>query len=335
MTHRNKTRALIGALALATLAIGAATCYYLLGQPDGTADTTVKKDRKVLYWHDPMVPGYKSDKPGKSPFMDMDLVPVYEGEGEGEGEGAAGTVAIRPEVVNNLGIRTHVVAPGQWRQELRAEGYLLREGGSLLVALDIFDREASWVRTGLPARVRVYAAPGREYEALVHSVQPDIDVGVRTVRTRLRLLAPDAQLKPNFAAQAAIYAPPARDVIAVPREALIRTGTRTAVVLALEGGRFRPVDVLAGRESGESVEIVKGLRAGERVVTSGQFLIDSEASVRASFERMDAAAHDHSSHAPAPAAAADTPGARTGPGAAKAPVTAPAHDHGSHAGHKP
>lgn len=329
MTHRYKTRALAGALVLATLAIGAATYYYLPGQQGSTADATVRKDRKVLYWHDPMVPGYKSDKPGKSPFMDMDLVPVYEGEDE------AGTVAIRPEVINNLGVRTHIVARGQWRQELHAEGYLLREGAAMLVALDIFDREASWVRVGLPAKVRVYAVPGREYDAVVHGVQPDIDVGVRTVRTRLRLLTTDAQLKANFAAQVTIFAPTAKDTLAIPREALIRTGTRTAVVLALEGGSFKPVEVVAGRESGESVEIVKGLRAGDKVVTSGQFLIDSEASVRASFERMDAAARDHSSHTPAPATSGDGHAGHSPPAAAKTPVPAPAHDHGSHAEHRP
>jgi Cu(I)/Ag(I) efflux system membrane fusion protein len=72
----------------------------------------------------------------------------------------------------------------------------------------------------------------------------------------------------------------------VPREALIRTGYRTAVVLALGDGRFQPVEVVPGEESGDWIEIQQGIKEGDLVVVSGQFLIDSEASVRASFSRM-------------------------------------------------
>ncbi len=149
-------------------------------------------ERKVLYWHDPMVPGPKFDKPGKSPFMDMQLVPMY-ADGSTDATGGAPIVTVRPEIANSLGVRTAPVTRGK--------------AGS--------------------------------------------------------------------------------NALAVPREALIRTGTRTSVVTALGDGRFQPVDVVAGTESGDTIEITKGLKENDRVVVSGQFLIDSDASTRASFMRME------------------------------------------------
>ncbi len=155
---------------------------------DVTASGTTS-ERKVLYWHDPMVPGPKFDKLGKSPFMDMELVPVYEDEA-GNTVGSPPIVRVRPEITNSLGVRTAPVKRG---------------------------------KTGL----------------------------------------------------------------LIPREALIRTGTRTSVVMALGEGRFQPADVVASAEVGDDIEIKKGLKEGDKVVVSGQFLIDSEASTRASFKRME------------------------------------------------
>jgi Cu(I)/Ag(I) efflux system membrane fusion protein len=101
-------------------------------------------------------------------------------------------------------------------------------------------------------------------------------------------------------ATVAIEASPREDVLHIPREALIRTGRSERVILALGEGRFRPAEVRSGIESGERVEILAGLAEGERVVTSSQFLIDSEASLNASFLRMlgvdettEMSQHDH------------------------------------------
>ncbi len=184
--NRNQT-VVAGVIAAAVLgAVTIGTWYFLTSKqqaPMATAGSE-NQERKVLYWTDPMVPGFKSDKPGKSPFMDMEMVPVY------ADDAGATTVSVRPEIIQSLGVRTHTV--------------------------------------------------------------------VRSSRG-----------------------------ITIPSEALIRTGTRNAVVLAIGAGRFRPVDVIPGAEADDWIEIRQGIKAGDVVVTSGQFLIDSEANVRASFSRME------------------------------------------------
>jgi hypothetical protein len=286
MTRIQRIR--IATVVAAALAGGAA--WYLFGPKSEDAAgpvANVRPERKVLYWHDPMVPGFKSDKPGKSPFMDMELVPVYEDEA-GE-QGGTPVVTVRAEVVQSLGVRTYKVERAARPRRLVTEGYLFRDEarGGLSVLVDIFDRDADWVRAGLPAEIRVLGLADRRFEAQVASVGADLDVGARSLKARVRLKQSDPALKPNMFATVTIEAPPAGKKLFVPREALIRTATRTAVVRALDEGRFQPAEVVAGAEYGDWVEIVKGVAEGDTVVTSGQFLIDSESSLRASFQRME------------------------------------------------
>lgn len=282
MNH--KTLVILGA---AAAAISAAGLWVGVAKRAAGPETPATAERKVLYWHDPMVPGYRSDKPGKSPFMDMELVPIY------ADESGTDIVTVRPEVASNLGVRTVKIERRTHAHQLRIEGYVQRTGGEVLVLADVFERGTDWLRAGLPAEVRVDALPGRVFATRVESAQPDIGVGARSLHVVLRLDRPDAALKSNMTADVAISAPMDKS-LAVPREALIRTGTRTAVLRALGEGRFQPVEVVTGAELGDQVEIVQGLNEGDAVVTSGQFLLDSEASVRASFQRME-------SPAPAPA----------------------------------
>jgi membrane fusion protein, copper/silver efflux system len=293
MNRKTKFTAIIGVVVL--LGIAAAWYFMQPGQDSGNAGAEMKTERKVLYWTDPMVPGYRSDKPGPSPFMDMDLVPVYADEG-GAGDGAP-VVTIRPEFIQNFGVRTHKVERGGAQRNLTAHGYLFREGGALLVLADSFER-ATWVRAGLPAEIRVADYPGRHWNGVVESVRSDVDIGTRSLKMRVRIAKPDPALGPNLYADVVIRDTARRDgKITIPREALIRTGSRTAVVLALDAGRFQPVEVVPGEESGDWVEIRQGIKEGDTVVTSGQFLIDSEASVRASFQRMESAPADpHAGH---------------------------------------
>ena len=280
-------RKTIVVLGIGMVALAATGLWYALAQRGDTS--MAASERKVLYWHDPMVPGFKSDKPGKSPFMDMQLVPVYEGEAGGT------TVNVRPEVFSNLGARTYKVERAALARRLAVQGYVQRQGSEILVLADVFERGADWLRAGLPAEVRLDALPGRDFTAHVESAQPDIGVGSRSVHVVLRLDNPNAAIQSNTLADVTIQSPPGSKRLAIPREALIRTGTRTAVVLALGEGRFQPVEVVPGAELGDWVEIVKGLNEGDNIVTSGQFLIDSEANVRASFARMEPAAPMRSS----------------------------------------
>jgi len=293
MNRKTKLTTIIGVVVLLGIA---ATWYYMQpGQGPGNAGAETKTERKVLYWTDPMVPGYRSDKPGPSPFMDMDLVPVYADEA-GASDGAP-VVTIRPEFIQNFGVRTHKVTRGGAARSLTAHGYLFREGGVLLVLVDSFER-AAWVQAGLPAVISFPDFPGRQWNGTVESVRSDVDIGTRSLKARLRVINPDAALRPNMYADVVIRDTARRDQkLMVPREALIRTGTRTSLVLNVGEGRFQPVEVVPGEESGDWVEIRQGIKEGDTVVTSGQFLIDSEASVRASFQRMESAPADpHAGH---------------------------------------
>ena len=162
----------------------------------------------------------------------------------------------------------------------------LADLSSVWLLVDVFERQSDWVAVGQPAEVRLGYLPGRVWAGEVEFVYPTIDPKTRTLQARLRFDNPDDALKPDMYANVRIYAGPKQDVLSIPREALIKLGKAQRVIVAMEKGRFRAQQVTAGLESGDFVEIISGLNEGDRVVTSGQFLIDSEASLRASFSRM-------------------------------------------------
>jgi multidrug efflux pump subunit AcrA (membrane-fusion protein) len=271
------------------IALAGAVGWYI-GAHSSRSDNIVS-GRTVLYWQDPMVPGSRFDKPGKSPFMDMELVPVYADEAPAGGQGSAPVVSVQPEIMNNFGVRTAAVTRGKPSREFAAQGYVVRSVGAQLVLADIFERDTSGLRPGLDAVVRLPNLPGRTWAAVVDAIERDIDSGSRSMRARVRIVRTDAQLPDNAFAEVVIRAAPGTgNSLFIPRDALIRTGTRNSVVLALGAGRFQPVDVVPGSESGDYVEILKGLKAGDNVVTSGQFLLDSDANARASFARMQPSA---------------------------------------------
>lgn len=166
----------------------------------------------------------------------------------------------------------------------------LADLSSIWLLVDIFERQADWVAAGQPAEVSLGYLPGRLWEGEVEFVYPTIDPMTRTLQARLRFDNLDEALKPDMYADVRIYAGPKDAVLSIPREALIKTGDSERVIVALGEGKFRAQEVNAGIESGDFVEVISGLEEGERVVTSGQFLIDSEASLRASFGRMEGVA---------------------------------------------
>jgi len=394
---------LIGVVLLAAGGYG----LYSLGMNRGVqmaGAPAPKSERRILYWHDPMVPGQKFDKPGKSPFMDMDLVPVYEDE---QGKGG---VAVDPRMQQSLGVRTapvekaklaaavealgnvawnerdvavvqarangfverlYVRAPldpvhkGQalaelyvpdWvaaqeeylsarrmqgtpleglidgaRQRMRLagmseeqirtvettgkvqarltlhaplggvvtelparEGMTVSSGAPLFringlatvwVNADVREADAAALRLGSPVEARTAALPGRVFKGRVSAILPEVNPATRTLKARVELANPSGELKPGMFATVN-FAPAARDVLSVPSEALIQTGRRSVVIVAQADGRFAPVEVETGAEGGGRTEIRKGLEQGQNVVVSGQFLIDSEASLRAAEGRM-------------------------------------------------
>jgi Cu(I)/Ag(I) efflux system membrane fusion protein len=400
-----------GSVAVIAVAIGAGYGLYHAGLRQGQqsapamehAESAVGK--RVLYWHDPMVPGQKFDKPGKSPFMDMELVPVY-----AEDAGDQGQVAISPRVQQNLGMRTAAVTRGElavpvdavgsvaynerdvalvqarsngfierlyvrapldpvrqgqplaelyapdWvaaqeeylsikrmagaggelldaaRQRMRLAGMTddqirrvessgrtqarltiaapvggivtqldAREGmtvtagaplfringvGTVWVNAEVPEAAAAAIRPGSPVQVRTPALPDAVFNGKVGALLPEVSAATRTLKARIEVANPGGRLVPGMFASISLRGANRHDLLLVPSEALIQTGTRTVVMLAQGDGKFVPVEVEVGAEANGQSEIRKGLEAGQKVVVSGQFLIDSEASLKATTTRM-------------------------------------------------
>ncbi len=400
-----RTPLLAGLAAFALLRAGGLGYHVGSGSqpgPEATAGATAPaaNARRVLYWYDPMYPQQRFAQPGKSPFMDMQLVPRFADAQDDTGVTApavridtskaqqlgmreaevrlavlptiitaTGTVTLDPRGVVELqaraaGIVEHaaeigvgdVVAASQplfelrmpaWRaaadewllltragddtlasiatqrlqmlgmserdistlkRSRRAQstysvaspidgvvvamptrpGMTVAEGQALIglnslrrVVLDVAVPEAqsSRVRIGDPVRARLTAEPSRTVDGRVDAILPALDPATRTVQLRVWLANPDRALRPGATARVEIESAHSSSVLSVPTEAVIRVGRRTIVMLSDGAGRYHPVEIEIGAESGNVTEVLRGLRRGQRVVASGQFLLDSEASV--------------------------------------------------------
>ena len=154
------------------------------------------------------------------------------------------------------------------------------------VLVEVFERQAAWIQVGQQAEVELDYVPGQSWQGSVDYIYPELDPQSRTLKVRLRFDNESRVLRPNMFARITIFGSETAPVVHVPREALIRGGTVDRVVVAQGGGRFRAQPVDVGIESGNRVEIRAGLREGEEVVTSGQFLIDSESNIESALARM-------------------------------------------------
>jgi Cu(I)/Ag(I) efflux system membrane fusion protein len=357
-------------------------------------------ERKVLYWYDPMVPTQRFDKPGKSPFMEMQLVPRYADEGEAASS-QTGTLAISTQAQQALGLRLATVerrtigaaieavgtvqlndrdvsivqarsagfvervyarAPGdvvaagaplvdllvpEWlgaQQEylaVKATGdaaltqaarsrlvllgmpatlieraersgqaialqtvtapsggviteLMVRQGMSVAPGMTLAringlstvwleaavpESLAATVQPGQVVEARFPALPGEVVKGKVASVLPEANRDTRTLRLRIELPNPGQRLKAGLFAQVSLRGG-AREALVVPAEAVIRTGKRALVYVSEQPGRYRPVEVQIGEQVDELIIVRGGLRAGQQVVASGQFLVDSEASLQ-------------------------------------------------------
>ncbi len=168
------------------------------------------------------------------------------------------------------------------------EMFTIADLSRVWVIVDVFEAQIDWLAPGLPAEIRVPARPGKVWEGRVDYLYPELDPKTRTLRVRLVFDNSDLALKPNMFADVIIFGGPKHDILKIPAEAMIVTGERATVVRVIEEGRFQPVDVVAGMERAGEVEILSGLEEGDRIVLSGQFLIDSESSLQASFMRFPA-----------------------------------------------
>lgn len=211
----------------------------------------------------------------------------------GEVQRTVPLVAPRAGVVTAIGLRDGMyITPAD-------ELYTIADLSRVWVQVDVFEHQLDWVAAGQPAEIRVAALPGRVWEGEVDYVYPTLEPRTRTLRARLRFDNPEGVLKPNMFADVVIYGGPKRDVVVIPREAVIATADGARVIRVEDDGSFRPVEVVTGMQSGERMEVLAGLEPGERIVASGQFLIDSESNLQASFRRMsapEASADPHAGH---------------------------------------
>lgn len=158
---------------------------------------------------------------------------------------------------------------------------------SVWVIAEVFERQAAWLKQDQLVGMEVDSYPGETWQAKVDYIYPVLNPKSRTVQVRIKVANQDLRLKPNMFANLVIHAQSSVELINIPAAALIRGGRGDRVVVALGEGRFRSVNVRAGKEAGGRVAILEGLAAGDRVVTSAQFLIDSESNLDAASQRLD------------------------------------------------
>lgn len=176
------------------------------------------------------------------------------------------------------------------------QGFFVKPGSTIMsigtldqvwVEAEVFERQASIVDVNLPVTMSLDYLPGREWRGVVDYVYPTLDPKTRTVRVRLRFDNADHLLKPNMFAQVVIHSESSDKTLLVPKEAVIRSGLSNRLVLALGEGRFKSINVKLGRFGETYAEILSGLSEGEAVVTSAQFMLDSESSKTSDFKRMN------------------------------------------------
>ena len=154
------------------------------------------------------------------------------------------------------------------------------------IEAEVFETDAIWIESGLAATISFPAFPGEMWSSEVAYVYPELNLVTRSLRLRLIVENKEQRLKPNMFANVQISSIPRLNVLTVPREAVIRSGQGDRVILSLGAGQFKPQVVQTGVSSGSRIEIVGGLVEGDVVVTSGQFLLDSEANGEQAFARL-------------------------------------------------
>ncbi len=154
------------------------------------------------------------------------------------------------------------------------------------VEAEVFASQTHLVEVGLPATMTLDYLPRRAWQGEVDYVYPTLNPETRTLPVRLKFSNENDELKPNMFAHVVIHGQNGADTTLVPKEAVIRTGDMDRVVLALGDGQFKSIEVSLGRSDEQYFEILEGVEAGERIVTSAQFLLDSESSKTSDFKRL-------------------------------------------------
>ncbi len=166
------------------------------------------------------------------------------------------------------------------------ELYKIADLSRVWVFADVYENEVSWIQTGDWVDMKLAAIPGRVFTGRVGYIYPYAEAKTRTIKVRLEFDNPDMLLKPDMFADITIHARREVDAIVVPAEAVVRSGEREQVFVVRGPGKFEPRAVRLGVSSKGMVQIIEGVEAGEQVVTSSQFLIDSESKLREATAKM-------------------------------------------------
>ncbi|MGR5244486.1 efflux RND transporter periplasmic adaptor subunit [Vibrio sp. PNB23_22_6] len=152
---------------------------------------------------------------------------------------------------------------------------------------EVFERQAHWIKAGSQATMTLDAIPGNEWQGVVDYVYPILDPKTRTLRVRLKFPNPNGALKPNMFANIALQPVTEDAVLTIPKSSVIRSGGMTRVVLAEGDGKYRSARIEVGREDGEQIEVLQGLKQDDKIVTSSHFMLDSESSQSADLSRIN------------------------------------------------
>ena len=164
--------------------------------------------------------------------------------------------------------------------------YAIADLSNVWVIVDVFPDQLSWIRKGAQSTMQVDALPGKKWTGRVDYIYPELNAKTRTLQVRLKFKNDDGLLKPNMFASVRINNRPVAGAVTIPREALIPSSEGYRVVKVTEENHYKPVVVKVGIKTATQVEITEGLEVGDQIVLSGQFLIDSESNLQASFQRM-------------------------------------------------
>lgn len=186
--------------------------------------------------------------------------------------------------------------------------YEIADISTIWVYADIYEYEAPWLQPGQEAEMSLAYQPGVSYHGKVIYIYPYLNNKTRTLQARMEFPnSKDLALKPDMWTNIILRSVVVRDGLAVPIQAVIRTGKRDVALIALEGGRFAPRELRLGAQVGDEFEVLDGLEEGELVVTSAQFLINSESSLRAAIGKMTDEHGGHAPQAPMPAPEREEP----------------------------
>src|SRR5512143_1534658 len=167
------------------------------------------------------------------------------------------------------------------------EMYRLADLGLVWVQAQIYEQDLAFIKVGQEAAVTLSYVPDREFRGRVTYIYPNVDEKTRTARVRMEFHNPGYFLKPGMFATVQVRSELTPSVLLVPDMAILRSGERNTVFLALEGGRFEPRTVVLGPQAeNDTYQVISGLSEGERIVTSGQFLLDSESQLREAIQKM-------------------------------------------------